>query len=119
MISHIDISSLVDGENVPYCGIVLEQVLREFGEQMQLGTHGYSCRDGGFRFVVSDNSFPHPHANDPLVIEDPVNVMNNVTRNTYKAPAVQKACQDALDKFRNFAVKSYESDISLISDMFK
>ena len=119
MISQIDISSLVDGKNVPYCGVLLEQVLREFGEQMQLGTHGYSCRDGGFRFVVSDNSFPHPHANDPLVIEDPVNVMNNVTRNTYKAPAVQKACQDALDKFRNFAVKSYESDISLISDMFK
>jgi hypothetical protein len=32
----------------------------------------------------------HPHAGDPLLVEDPVNVMNNVTKNCYKAPVVQK-----------------------------
>jgi len=47
----------------------------------------------------------HPHAGDPLLVEDPVNVMNNVTKSCYKAVAVQRAFLDALDRVKSIAVR--------------
>ena len=51
------------------------QFLVAYGEEMDCGEHGYSARDGGFRFDVRGSgsaSVSHPHAGDPLLIEDPV-----------------------------------------------
>ena len=71
-----------------------------FGEDLLCGKHGFSARDGGFRFdVKGGGGLPsHPQANDPLLIEDPVNVMNNVAKNCYKVAAVQQAFVEAYDK---------------------
>lgn len=42
------------------------------------------CR---FLFDVNSNT-PHPHSNDPIIIEDPINVLNNVGRSAYRFPDV-------------------------------
>jgi hypothetical protein len=90
----------------PIFGVVIEEVLRT-GEEMQCGRHGYSIRDGGFRFETrrENDPYPHPHSNDPLVLEDPVQVMNNVSKNSYKAPMLQKAFAEAMEKFKNLVVR--------------
>lgn len=82
-----------------------EQFLRSHGLDMHCGRHGYSARDGGFRFDVhgsrvQDPLHPagmplrpaHPQATDPLLIEDPVDVFNNVARNCFRAATLQKVC---------------------------
>jgi len=98
----------------PICGVVIEEFLRYYGEEMQCGIHGFSVREGGFRFdLVSDNDTnnnkrtrTHPRAGDSLVIEDPIDVMSNVSQNCYRAVAIQKAFLDALDVFRGMSVRS-------------
>ena len=54
-----------------------------YGDALECGRHGFSVRDGGFRFEVQgsgpDGAPAHPQAAHPIVIEDPVNVMNNGT----------------------------------------
>jgi hypothetical protein len=47
----------------------------------------------------------HPQANDPLLIEDPVNVMNNVAKNCFNALAVQRVFLEAHDKFKNVVTR--------------
>jgi len=95
----------------PICGVVIEEFLRYYGEEMQCGAHGFSVREGGFRFdlVPDTDTKPHerthPRAGDPLVIEDPIDVMSNVSHNCYRAVAIQKAFLDALDVFRGMTVR--------------
>lgn len=52
-----------------------------YGDALECGRHGFSVRDGGFRFEVKgsgpDGAPAHPQAAHPIVIEDPVDVMNN------------------------------------------
>lgn len=49
-----------------------------YGDGLECGRHGFSVRDGGFRFDMHESGVPvHPQATHPLIIEDPVNVMNN------------------------------------------
>lgn len=64
-------------------------------------------RDGGFRFDlrVADGFPSHPQATDPLLIEDPVNVLNNIGKNCYKVGAVQGAFVEALERLKIIAVR--------------
>jgi DNA polymerase sigma len=91
----------------PIYGELIEEFLITYGEHMQCGRHGYSVRDGGFRFEVRGmEGFPsHPQANDPLLIEDPVDVMNNVGKSCYKAAAIQRAFHDARERFNTMVVR--------------
>lgn len=137
----------------PSLGNVLDEFLSLYGDHMVCGKHGFSVRDGGFRFDVmmdpatshssdlnrsSANpnqkegeidvmkmkgnaspdtsagkegltgmpSFPHPlAAHDPMVIEDPVNMLNNVSKNCYKAPLIQKVLLEAHERLKKFTVR--------------
>lgn len=99
----------------PIVGEILEDILHEYGEEMEIGVHGFSARNGGFRFEVnaksSSTSCSHPHASDPIVIEDPVNVINNVGSGCYKAAAIQRLFLEAHDRFKSFAVR-YNSPLA-------
>lgn len=53
------------------------------GEDFEHGAEGLSVRAGGFRFPCKGHP-PHPLASDPVVIEDPINIMNNVARSCYR-----------------------------------
>jgi hypothetical protein len=68
-------------------------------------------RDGGFRFNlrVADGVPSHPQAMDPLLIEDPVNVLNNIGKNCYKVAAVQGVLMEALEKLKTIAVRHNSS----------
>ncbi len=76
---------------------------------MQCGRHGYSARDGGFRFDVSSGEGrpSHPQAGDPLLVEDPVDVFNNVARNCFRASLVQRAFFDAYERLKGEAVRHH------------
>ncbi len=96
----------------PICGVVLEEFLRCYGEEMQCGRQGFSVREGGFRFDLvpigseQNTSEPtHPRAGDPLVIEDPIDVTSNVSQHCYRAVAIQKAFMDALEVLRGMAAR--------------
>jgi len=68
---------------------------------MEKGRNGFSVRDGGFQFPVHQEGQPkHPHADDPLLIEDPILLTNNVARNTYKREAIQKLFNSALERIK-------------------
>jgi predicted nucleotidyltransferase len=102
----------------PLLGEILEDILHEYGEEMEIGVHGFSARNGGFRFDVnakkSTSACSHPHASDPIVIEDPVNVINNVGSKCYKAAAIQRLFLDAHDRFKSFAVR-YNSPLAAVT----
>jgi hypothetical protein len=91
-----------------------------FGEDLQCGKHGFSVRDGGFRFDVhgGEGHPPHPQACDPLLIEDPVNVMNNVARSCFNVAAVQRAFLEASDHLKRRILRhhSTRSDMKLRTD---
>lgn len=119
----------------PLLGELLEEILNEYGGEMQCGVHGFSVRNGGFRFEVSakNNSHPssdtvalshvmsdhadksiitnpvsmvnHPQAGDPIVIEDPINVINNVGAGCYKALAIQRVLLEAHERLKSIAVR--------------
>ena len=104
-------------------------------EDTQWRRHGFSLRDGGFRFFIPQNYnspatatattggksngtststssphplpqfHPHPHADDPLIIEDPLDAVNNVGRLCYKAGAIQKNFSECLERLRRLAVR--------------
>ena len=40
----------------------------------------------------------HPQAHDPMIIEDPIDGMNNITRNCYKVHLIQRAINEAHEK---------------------
>ena len=67
-------------------------------------------RDGGFRFHVhGDEGKPsHPQASDPLLIEDPVDVFNNVARNCFRSGVVHRAFFEAYEKFKAAAVRHHQ-----------
>lgn len=58
--------------------LIINTAIGFYGDGFECGRHGFSVRDGGFRFDMHASGVPiHPQASHPLVIEDPVNVMNN------------------------------------------
>lgn len=67
------------------------------------GEEGFSVRRGGLRFPVF-GQVPHPQAADPVVIEDPLNVMNNVGRSCFNFVQVQRLFNDAHAKIRHAAI---------------
>ena len=70
----------VDQLPSPILGVIVVEFLDFYGEALECGRHGFSVRDGGFRFEVHGSGVAHPQACHPFVIEDPVNVMNNGNR---------------------------------------
>jgi hypothetical protein len=89
-------------------GILLNEILVVFGEQFQSGRHGFSLRNSGFRFDINQGmGIPteHPWSNDPLVLEDPLNYLNNVGRNCYKAVQFQRVMADADETLKKIIVR--------------
>jgi hypothetical protein len=89
-------------------GILLNEILVVFGEQFQSGKHGFSLRNSGFRFDINQGMgdlTEHPWSNEPLVLEDPLNYLNNVGRNCYKAVQFQRVMADAEEKFKEIIVR--------------
>lgn len=66
---------------------------------------------------LSNNLPSHPKANDPIIIEDPVNVMNNVGVNTYKILAIQQAFHAAHEKLKTVAVRYNSSSSSSYNNL--
>ena len=82
------------------------------GEDMVCGKHGYTVREFGFRFEVYGNteaSVPcHPQAGDPLLIEDPIDVFNNVARSCYRANVIQRLFFDAHERLKAVVVRHHQ-----------
>eukprot|EP00903_Cladosiphon_okamuranus_P014633 g13569.t1 len=88
----------------PVLGELLLDFLHLFGEDFDIGREGFSVRGGGFRFCVRGNP-PHPQAGDPIVIEDPLNCMNNVGRSSFGIRQVQKCLFEALTTLKATMVR--------------
>jgi hypothetical protein len=108
----------------PVLGELLLEFLTLYGEDLEPGKHGYSVRKGGYDIVSPPNLFPrpiyhcacrfrfnvqgpppHPQACDPLIIEDPVNVINNVGKNCYKISQLQKLFAEAHSRVMAMVVR--------------
>eukprot|EP01041_Mallomonas_annulata_P007148 gene7148-14552_t len=76
-------------------GSLIIEFLNFYGEHCVLWKHGFSLREGGFRF----------DADHPIIIEDPINVMNNVACNCFNAVGVQSCLLEALASFRKVVVR--------------
>jgi hypothetical protein len=101
------ISQLLTEEDSIF-GVILNEILIVFGEQFQCGRHGFSLRNSGFRFDINAGAghpTEHPWSDDPLLIEDPLNYMNNVGRNCYKAHQFQRVMADAHEILKNITVR--------------
>jgi hypothetical protein len=83
------------------------QFLELYSEGLAGSKYGFTMRDGGFRFDlrVASGLPSHPQATDPLLIEDPVNVLNNIGKSCYKVGAVQGAFVEALEKLKTIVVR--------------
>lgn len=57
--------------------------------------------DGRYVEVV----IAHPQAHDPMIIEDPIDGMNNITKNCYKVHLIQRAINDAHEKLNYVYVR--------------
>eukprot|EP00752_Nemacystus_decipiens_P011879 g10534.t1 len=88
----------------PVLGELLLDFLHLFGEDFDIGREGFSVRGGGFRFCVHGTP-PHPQAGDPIVIEDPLNCMNNVGRSSFRTRQVQKCLFEALTTLKATMVR--------------
>jgi hypothetical protein len=88
-------------------GSLLIEFLEYFGEGWDNEKIGFSVRDGGFKFDLSACAgMPsHPQADDPFVIEDPVNVINNVARTCYNVNSVMRSIQEAHTRYRASVVR--------------
>jgi hypothetical protein len=95
---------LRDEDDKPMLGQLLMEFLRLFGEDMELAEEGFSVRGGGFRFQSKGNP-RHPLASDPAIIVDPINIMNNVARSSYRIQQVQRAFAEALTNLRSVIVR--------------
>lgn len=121
------VSELLTAENSIY-GIILNEILIVFGEQFQCGRHGFSLRNAGFRFDINAGAghpIEHPWSDDPLLIEDPLNYLNNVGRNCYKAQQFQRVMADAHEILKNITVRHDPTHINemkktdfLLSEIF-
>jgi len=75
---------------------MLVDFLQFWGSVFEGGREGFSVRNGGFRFSVLGGDLSkggpprHPQASDPVVIEDPVHVISNVGRSSYRFQDVQR-----------------------------
>ena len=76
------------GEPQPILGKLLMDFFYLFGEDFNPREEGFSVHGGGFRFLCNGDP-PHPQAKDPVVIEDPLDVFNNVGRRSFR---VQMVC---------------------------
>ena len=95
-------------DSSPAVGSLVVQFLEFYGDDGVLWKHGFSLRDGGFRFDVlegSQGSPLHPQFSHPLVIEDPVNMKNNVGENCFNAFAVQSVLVEAQRSFKRAVVR--------------
>jgi len=99
---------LLSNENSIF-GVLVNEILIVYGDQFQVGKHGYSLRNSGFRFDINTGSdHEHPWSDDPMLIEDPLNYMNNVGRNCYKAQQFQRVIADAHETLKNITVRHNE-----------
>ncbi|CAB1115237.1 unnamed protein product [Ectocarpus sp. CCAP 1310/34] len=94
---------IMSGEE-PVLGELLLDFLHLFGEDFDMGREGFSVRGGGFRFCVHDHP-PHPQASDPIVIEDPLNCMNNVGRSSFGIGQVQRIFFEVLTTLKATIVR--------------
>jgi DNA polymerase sigma len=120
----VSVRVLVPATDRPVLGEILEDFLMMYGEEMICGSHGFSMRDGGFRFNVKDSDATHPvhpQAGDPIVLEDPVNVINNVAKNSFRISLVQQAFLNAHETLQSLVVR-YERkkkrETSLLTEIF-
>uniref|UniRef100_A0A7S2SJ60 Polymerase nucleotidyl transferase domain-containing protein n=1 Tax=Rhizochromulina marina TaxID=1034831 RepID=A0A7S2SJ60_9STRA len=81
-------------------GELLVDFLRFWGSEFKAGDEGFSVRHGGFRFSLF-GTLPHPQASDPVVIEDPINVITNVGRTCYKFTQLQRLFASAHSRLRD------------------
>ena len=81
-------------------GRLLMDFLQLWGEDFQAGMEGFSVRRGGLRFSVLGTP-RHPQASDPVVIEDPLNVINNVGRSSFNFVQVQRVFSEAHSQLRD------------------
>ncbi|CAM9492407.1 unnamed protein product [Sphacelaria rigidula] len=88
----------------PVLGELLLDFLHLFGEDFDVSCEGFSVRGGGFRFNCHENP-PHPQAGDPIVIEDPLNCMNNVGRSCFAINQVQRIFFEALTTLKATMVR--------------
>ena len=97
------------GGDKPIYGLVLKDFLRLYGEETDFTKCGYSARDGGFRFAVhgGEGQPSHPQACDPLLVEDPVDVFNNVGRNCFRASLMHRLFFDAHERLKGLAVRHH------------
>ena len=97
------------GSDKPIYGLVLKDFLRLYGEDTDFTKCGYSARDGGFRFAVhgGEGQPSHPQACDPLLVEDPVDVFNNVGRNCFRASLMHRLFFDAHERLKGLAVRHH------------
>ncbi|CAM9912128.1 unnamed protein product, partial [Scytosiphon promiscuus] len=94
---------IMTGEE-PVLGELLLDFLHLFGEDFDIEREGFSVRGGGFRFCVHGTP-PHPQAGDPIVIEDPLNCMNNVGRSSFGIGQVQRTFFEALTTIKATLVR--------------
>jgi hypothetical protein len=76
-------------------GQLLLDFFQFFGDDFDVSKEGFSVRGGGFSFPLHGTP-PHPLANDPLVIEDPLNATNNVGRSNYRISQLQAVLSESL-----------------------
>ena len=76
-------------------GQLLLDFFQFFGDDFDVRKEGFSVRGGGFSFPLHGVP-PHPQANDPLVVEDPLNATNNVGRSNYRISQLQTVLTEAL-----------------------
>ncbi|GMH63327.1 hypothetical protein TL16_g03684, partial [Triparma laevis f. inornata] len=83
-------------------GQLLLDFFQFFGDDFDAHKVGFSIRGGGFTFPLHGENVPqHPLANDPVIIEDPLNATNNVGRTNFRISQLQGIFSDSL-----LAVKS-------------
>ena len=78
-------------------GQLLMDFFSLFGDDFDVNKIGFSVRGGGFTFPLHGDDAPeHPLANDPFIIEDPLNATNNVGRTNYRITMLQSIFSDSL-----------------------
>lgn len=93
----------------PLLGKLLLDFLHLFGQDFEAGAEGVSVRGGGFRFRVLSSQPAHPQASDPIVIEDPLDGLNNVGRTCYGVSNVQRCFFEALTTLKKVMVRVDEA----------
>lgn len=107
----------------PLYGDLIEEFLKQYGEEFVVGQHGFSVRDGGFRFKIQSGeetplkieamgeSEPVESLNTDgevmLVVEDPLDGINNVAKSCYKGMMIQRLLNTALERFRMATIRQH------------